>query len=1062
MNFANTVNLSSGQILFGDPTQPWDRRTHHLPIPNLVVTSYGTNETASISTLALPNKRKYEPFEPSTIQNSLTKTLLIDSRGTVTYGTPKLNTVSTQNSFFSTGITQFTPNTIAGPNIQDGTTSNPDTITNALAKLDDWLKNAFLIQPPAVSQVEQQNTSLFAGTRWNNFVSYNIMNGTMPHVTSILITIGDPNSDNLTFEWSDPSYFPLQQYTNGVSPVLNPLVQLRIFTDFTPTLGNVAYTKAGLDSSCFRLINNSGACELPNIGPVFTIEQTDHNTTYTTLNIYLPNLPNVYPKDEQIPIQVTFMNKTNPQYNTSYMSATITSTGGPSAPVFTVSPGSNSLNYTIQPPTFSDEQHERMEPYISTYRIGYQWNSWVSAYDTTTGFLYGAQSINDITSTYSTLYKSPQFYDIPAYASTLISNEVGNPLAPFLPSANWSTTVTAINSAHIVGDTSSIPLFSQTDILSTYQSTIQGITLRPNAPFISHSTYNLNYTDSWDCLTSRGYDIAFTSTPTKIPIQLQNYVQFNNYQGDRDPIKVSMNYGNQSTFLLLSTYNNDYTFSTPYILNQQSGIMVDIQDTHYSHLFYQTQITGLPTLSTSQSTMVSLSLQNTQLIGGRKVRQTQQSASYGIGVEPVQPFKFISASYLSTATSTTYISGVLTPALNSYLQFKASQSNQMFSLAASTIGSATLIHNNQPTADPTYYMSSIVMVDALGSPYTQVPLPENVEIFYSTLHVAVGTMFQDPTNPLPYSINVNLRSPYPQGTPQSKQITIDNSLYIDTLSQVGQQSNRIIGLIPRTDISTNQYNIYDGVSTNGATDIGLNISYSSFITLSTTFSTTILSTLQYDESQSLLNPYPNTYSRELMFLGGRWINPVQITFSSFSGSTLNQAYTYPDFTYDLVYDQNNGFRYGTFLFQTTPSTPTPYRYVNVYINNPNYVSTLNISTNVAFPNTPVDAGFLQSAAVKLHLKFVASYDAPGYQQIETSWVNGFKYLDDYFDDSVYDIGGCTQVSTYISSVSYKVAITPRYYTNIAALVRVGISRNRQQDDCDWLSFTDINVEYLED
>ena len=1071
MNFANTVNLYSGKILFGDPTQPWNRKSHHLPIPNLSVTAYGTNSTATISTLAFPNYRSYEIFEPSTIKNQLQKTLVINAQGTVTYETPKLTSVSTQNSFFSTSITSFTPNTIAGPNIKDAQTQQPDTVTNALAKLDDWLKNAFLIQPPAVTQVEREATSLYAGVRWNNFLSYNILNGTMPHVTSILLVIGDPSSDNLTFEWSDPSYFPLQQYTNGVSPVLNPLVQLRVFADFTPPLGDASYTKAGLENSCFHILNNSGACALPSLGPVFTIEKTDHISSYTTLNIYLPNLTNTYSKDSTIPIRVVYMNKTNPNYNVSYMSTTLKSTGGPSAPAFTVSSSTfNGLYYSIQPPAFSDAQYGVTEPYNSTYTINYNWLSWSTVKDNTSGFLYGAQDPSSLPSFYAQ-YVNTQSFQVPAFASTLNGFQTGSSNAPFLPGANWSTTIQATNLANIPGavsDPQSAYTFFPTDSAPSILST----QLQSAAPFISKSTFTLEYTDGWAVQDQVPYDIAFVSTPTQIPIQTSSYVQLNNssYPGDRNIITVVMNYGDQTQTLNLSTSQDtyDYAFSTPYMLNTSSDISVDIQDTQpqFGHLFYQTQITGLPILSTQQSTFVSLSIQNTRISNGIESSNVDTSAAYGVGIESVTPFVFIDSAYLSTVTSTTYVSGLLTPALGSYLQFTASQSNQVATFAGSTLGAAVLQHNSTPTNESTYITSTIYWVDAGNVPYTSLPLPQNTQIYYSSLNVAIGTTFQDPADPRQFEIFATLTPPYPQGAPQTQTITIGSNMFADTISQAKQyRFTRLLNFLPRSDIVTTDINIRDGVSTTGATDIGLNVSYSTFVTLNSSFSTFVDNAAAYDNTQDLSQTYPNYYSRELMTLGGKWTHPTLYDFSTiFKGDYLvNSSYVYPDFTYDLVHDQNYGFRYATFLFSNTPPTPTPYRFANITINNPSALSTISAEQRiVAFPNSPVDAGFLENTTTKLHLKLLASYQIADYQHVETSWINGFKYLDDHFDDSVYDIGGCAATSTYISSISYKVAITPRYYTNIAALVRVGISRERDTNTCEWLTFTDVNINFVED
>jgi len=1070
--FASTVNLSSGQILFGDPTKHWSRANlPSLPITNLAITARGTHEGASFPTLALSNAITYEPFEPPTVRSSLEKPLTVDINGNVTYKTLAVGFVSTTNTTFQNGITSFTPDTLHGPNIQDITQPTPDTITNALAKLDNWLQHAFLVQPPAITPVENLASSVYGGVRWITFPTYSILNSTMPSVTSILFVIGDPAGDNLTFEWNDSAYFPLQNYTDGISPVLTPVVRLRIFTDFFPLEGDVSYTKQTLDGSCFRLLNNSGACTLPNTGRVFFIQNTDHTVTYTTFNVYLPNLTTTYPKDSEIPVNIVYMNKTSAPYNVAYTSTMITTSSGPSAPSYQLSTMTPStMTYVIEPPVYSDQEHGVTEPYISSYVILYGFEQWQTAFNANSGYLYGASDLFTLPDFYST-YQF-EVYGIPYYTSTLVTN------LPLIPAAIWGTEVLAINSGKAIGAPAPV-LVGSTMFTTTTVSTLSNVLLEADAPFISNSTFTFTYgVGKWSVGSNIPTPIAFISSPTQVPVSTTLPVQFNDatYPGDRNPINVTMRYANINTTLQLTPTSNDYAFNTPFTTGRPSDVAVVVQDTVSTngHLFYQTNITALPMVSSINNTSsnVQLTLQNKAIQGGIEVPVSSVSATYGFGTEVVNTFDYTTAIYRNLASELTYVSGILTPNSNANLMYTAIQSNQFARLVGSTLGAVQLMQDITPTGEPAYYTSSIVILSN-GTPVTTSPFPQNTLLHYSTLAAPIGLTYQDPMNPLPYTIVTDLYPAYPQGVAQRRIIDIPQNIFMDTVSVVAQSSFRdptgvygqhILGLIPRRDIPTSNIDIRDSVAADGTAGIGLRIAYSTFISVQSTFSTTVTSNILYDNSVTLLSNYPAPYNRELMLTGGMWQHPCELTFNLFTATAVgNNTYQYPDFTYDQVNDLNQGYRYATFLYKQTPITPTFYRYANITLWNPSIVSTVtDVSINPCFPNSPVDDGFLQYATTKLNLKLFASFEQNGYNKVETEWVNGFKYVDNLFDDSIYDIGACMAVSTMANAVTYKVSITPRYYTNIAALVRVGISRYRNTTTGEFVKFSGASLDFIAD
>jgi len=222
---SSIAQLSSGSLLFNDPTLPWSPDDFPiLPSTALAVTFQGTIATGTVSTLTLTNQIQYAPFEPESIRPSLTKTLQINQDGQVILQEPTVQFLSTTSQAFQQPVSSFTQSTIGGAGIQDVTTTNPDTLTNSLGKLDAWITNAFLLQPPGVQPVASETNVFYGGVQWLNFPTYSILDKSVPYVNSILFIIGDPTTPNyLTFELNDPTLFPYKTYTDGISPQFAPL-----------------------------------------------------------------------------------------------------------------------------------------------------------------------------------------------------------------------------------------------------------------------------------------------------------------------------------------------------------------------------------------------------------------------------------------------------------------------------------------------------------------------------------------------------------------------------------------------------------------------------------------------------------------------------------------------------------------------------------------------------------------------------------------------------------------------------------------------------------------------
>lgn len=1087
-NVASTIHLGSGQILFGDPTKSWDPTQLELnppvfPSTNLIIAASGRVEDQTFSQLTFPNQINYEPFEPPTIRSTLIKTMVADIFGNVSFATPKVSALSTFNSAYSESVNSFATADIGGPDINN--TTNPDTITNALGKLDSWITNTFLLQPPCVMAVSTVSSSVYGAIQWNNFVTYNILNTFAPYVASIAFVIGDPTTaDYVTLEYSGQDYFPFKNYITGISPVKTPLVRVRLFTDFFPKTGSKSYTKQTMQNNCMALIKESGSYVLPSRGKVFSIEDTNHISSFTTFNFFIPNLP----KDTPVPISISYTNNTIPSPNICAFSTVLTSQGPPSVPtnVYVSTATSNCITYSISPPVYSDAQNSVTEQYFSTYTIQYAWNQMNTVCSPDKGFVYGTpnpQTLPDFLSTYTNTYTTT----VPAY-SKVLNLEQEN----YIPGAVFLTSVSATNSAGKIGPYSQ-SIHASTNFTTTRTSTLQNVVLIPNGPglFNPNTLYEVVLTtDGWRVSTLVSSSVFFLSSPTNVPLIASIPAQLNNqsYPGDRNPITFTYFHKDVNTYtrsfdysISISSGTNDYSLQSTYSYTNAGGdvIQATLSETNptlgYSHYFYNVLLSGGPIISSinTQAQTVYFALQNTALINCIETQSTATSATYSFSTEPFNTFSYDQAQYVSSCANVVYISGM--PTAHGQLLWNANVTNQLSMYALSTIGFASLRDEMTTVTPNTNITSSLIVVNPnTNMQVTTTPWPNNTSLLYSSLTVNLtDQIYQDVDCPMPFFIDTSFINPYPSTT-QSISIPLTSNFFIDTESAAALPSfqdptqpfgQHIQSFLPRTDYATTSNDMGDGVDCYGLTSNGLDVQYSSFIflTSSTTFFST---TMNYDNTSNLAAEYPNTYGRELMFLQGHWLHPALYDFTPFDANYYcisNPVYS--DFSYDLAYDENQGFRYATFLYTSTLQTHTPYTSIEVTINDTNFVGSMTTTTdnNTFFPDAPIHSAYLQFSKVKLHVKHFATFDGCGSETMETEWINGLKQEGPHFSDSTYDEGGCVNVSTMvlnsISSITYTILMEPRYYSNIATLVRVGIASVRETVSGQPLKFQNVTINY---
>jgi hypothetical protein len=1103
--YANHSMLSSGQLVFADPSIAWDpSQFPNLPPPSLAFTANGRAATGNLTRLAFSNARSYEAFEPINQRSNLLKAFLTDVDGQVRYAEPTVGFVSSIMPAFSTNITEFIPSANGGPGINDVTTPSPDTITNALGKLDAWIANAFLYQPPAVKTVEFESNVFFGGVRWENFNTYACFDKSVPYVTTLMFIIGDPTtSDYLTFTITNPIYFPFRKYADGISPINYPIVRLRIFTDFFPPQPyNLISTKAELPTNCISILNEEGDINFPEQGNVLTIENTDGVNTYTTLSIYLPDLVNVYPKGTAIPVKIVYLNAADQAAHVCETSVTQTPTGEP-GPVVSATPSGatqNSVYLTIKAPIYSDLPHQLSSPYISSYNIGYSFDRLATAHTSNVGFRYGVLTPADVPDPYvpyTTTEYDKGYQCIASTQSTLVTGLNARPLGP---GVIWSTTIYANNQAQFSGEKTSTPylstLFPTTNIpINISSANIINLYSTATRYATASSIHEIYYgaDGKISTLGAVDSDVLYTDyrSTTQLTWRLDAPVQFNDpsYPGDRSTITISQTYQDAKqpgiTKLINRPITSDqYDFNMSTILSTVSNstilraVVADTQtDPLYQQFIYKTAIEGAQVVSSLSTALYEIQVRVTNTAIPSAITPTQsQTYSTPLYVFRSEPDNYASTYAISTTQimSTTQISGLYTPLPSTLIKFDLQAQNfaNVYSFSNFATGTLTFLGSN---AGPTIPYSTNFWIYSNATPITTGPIPQNTILRLSSLSVfSSEPIYTDPADPdAVVGVSAVLTPANPRPNSNLTAYCQISSLFMDTVSfpdyissfnsTINTYGRRVLSLIPRLEDPGVAGDIEDGVDGLGNYETGLDVSLSSFVLFSASNTLWLSSIMDYNHNSSLSNAlYTNFYARELIFTNAKYTHVAGINFSAFNGAPLGIANAnYPDFTYDLAADVNYGNRYATFAYEwPTYVTPTPYRYLKITIYNPNLVSSIQTtrSENNWWPNYPISPFFCEDAKVRMHVKIFASYYNGVYNEYESAWFNGLKILDEGFDDSIFDSGACAESQIYSDRVEYKVAINRRFYTKLMAIVRVGISQDGSVYSDSPISFSRISVE----
>jgi len=697
-----------------------------------------------------------------------------------------------------------------------------------------------------------------------------------------------------------------------------------------------------------------------------------------------------------------------------------------------------------------------------------------TAFNSTTGFLYGA----------STLMDTPDY--IQSGISTQSVSYTGSPQSGLLTNMYPGiTNIARVNATGSAGGANSELDYISTAFTTQTTPKISSMTIAPsNTLKVSIPSPNvryITYTNGWNISSSVTKDIFFFSTPTSLNYSLSSQVQFNDASlpGDRSTITVKTYLtGDLVDTMTLSTFNNDFRSTTTYT-NATVNLSDAFNTLGYKRQFYNMNANVNQYISTeSLAHNLMVSLQNNVLDPTMR-SQTLSSIQYPFIAEQLYPFKFSTATYTDTQQPV-YVSGILTPDTNSKICYDIVGQNFLRNLASVNFASANATRSSIQVGVPLDFNTSTYFYEN-GLQITTLPFPLNTDITMSSLTARFSTnLYQNPRDPQDIIANITVYPENPLQAPSTISVNLTSNYFADTVSAnlissftdaLGQKGKRILSIIPNANVSTLANNILDGLSSIGGIPRygqGLNTGLSSFIVLTSSVMT-VSNSLNYDHTESLMQTYPSYYSRELIFTNGLFMNPSGpsavngLNFSIFDPHLIDSSplHPYPNFINNLAGDSNGGYRYVSFLFDSSELSPgVNYNSVDLTVHNCNRIAGISaLATNEWFPNGPISAGSQVNTKVRIHMKTFYKFNTGVNQpSAETNWMNclvitGTSALS---PTTPYDTGIQGSASINGNNITYKLKILGRTYLRTLTVVRIGIRRETP------ISFSHVTAQYSPD
>jgi len=238
------------------------------------IVAYGLSTVASQSTPGVSSLSSIVAYGLSTVAlqptpgvSSLSSIIAYGLSCIKDYVKPFVDSGGTQSNFVGTNtwVAGFYPSSIGGADIKDVSTGNPDTTTDALAKLDAWIYKNIVDQPAAPLYYGKSNSISTINYYWTNPQQFKvgILNIFSPYISSLHMNLYSNTvvKQELfsTFTYSDP-YIPNSGFTVEGVEFASTSSNSDILTFQSPLFANKNTIRIPIDSKDFN--NNNGPYSL--------------------------------------------------------------------------------------------------------------------------------------------------------------------------------------------------------------------------------------------------------------------------------------------------------------------------------------------------------------------------------------------------------------------------------------------------------------------------------------------------------------------------------------------------------------------------------------------------------------------------------------------------------------------------------------------------------------------------------------------------------------------------------------------------------------------------------
>ena len=199
----------------------------------------------------------------------------------------------------------FKPSSIGGTEIRDKVIGNPDTITNAFAKVDNWLFTNMIAPPPVSIFIGSNSTSTTCKVSFSN--PYQFLTGFLaepfPYISALYINISNADGTfSLSSNISTPSNMPFPGNSNAISNVML-------------TLDTNTYSSGYVSDNTY-IIADAAATGKSDF--VFNITWLNKNTALPTNTLSVSNLNFVSGSAASAPTGLNVTGRTNTTINLNY------------------------------------------------------------------------------------------------------------------------------------------------------------------------------------------------------------------------------------------------------------------------------------------------------------------------------------------------------------------------------------------------------------------------------------------------------------------------------------------------------------------------------------------------------------------------------------------------------------------------------------------------------------------------------------------------------------------------------------------------------------------------